>query len=198
MKTTLALALLLAGCQTAKPPTDERSLAVLVAPPVRPDSAHTNATQIPQTAAIKTVSDKRNEKETAPAPRKGILSFLSSRNQPKETAANATQMPRKCKGCTFYYGPATVTTIGKKAGPSVVASDAVRQNTAGANTQQTATDGTGNQVSARKQDTTQQAKGWAAGLVDNLTSWIPWAILALLALAVVFRKRLPLVGPFFA
>ena len=54
--------------------------------------------------------------------------------------------------------------VEKKAGPSIVASDSVSQNTAGANTQQTAVAGTGNQVSAKKADTTAEAAGFGGAI----------------------------------
>ena len=97
-----------------------------------------------------------------------------------KTALNAQKKPitdaslRKCKGCSFYYGPATLTTIGKKAtaavgenatstaigkkaGPSIVKSDSVTQQVA-----TNAVAGHGN--TATQTATTQQAKDWRAVL----------------------------------
>lgn len=112
---------------------------------------------------------------------------------PKSTASAST-MPRKFKGTINYYAPgstvttstigkkataavgdgATSTTTGKKSGPAVIASDSVDQAVAGSNTQQVTTRGNGNQVDAKKQDTTQEAPGPLAVLADNATSWIPY------------------------
>ena len=190
----LCLSVLLTGCAATKPqPTDERTLAQLVPVPVRPDSTCANATQLPQTAAIKTAPDKRNEKETAPAPRRGIFSFLKAHKNPQETAANATQVPRKCKDCTFYYAPATVITAGKKAtvaaGPSATALVKPKgQTQVGDGDTATAP------VAAASSTLTffGKIKLWLA----NAGEMLLLGLLILLILAFVFRKRLGLIAGF--
>jgi hypothetical protein len=51
---------------------------------------------------------------TGPEPEAAPGSWLSRVLRPQRVAAGPVP-PRKCKGCTFYYGPATVTAVGKKA-----------------------------------------------------------------------------------
>ena len=69
---------------------------------------------------------------------------------------------------------------------------------AAANAQQQTVKGNGNKLQAKQANPTTEAPGPLAVIANNLTGWIPWALGAALVLAVVFRKRLPLIGPFFA
>ncbi|MDJ0367374.1 hypothetical protein QMK33_19675 [Hymenobacter sp. H14-R3] len=82
------------------------------------------------------------------------------------TKAAPAVVPRKCKGCTIVYGDATVASkkatvaagdgavasvVEKKAGPAVVGSDSVSQNTVGTGNL-AATNGDGNTTSQTKAD----------------------------------------------
>lgn len=109
---------------------------------------------------------------------------------------NPASVLKKCKGCQFITvigndNQVSQASIGKNKAAAVVNSDSATQQVA-----TNAVAGKGN--TATQTATTQQAPGPLAVLAQNLTGWIPWAIGGVLVLAVVFRKRLPLIGPFFS
>ena len=102
------------------------------------------------------------------------------------------------KGAVYAVNSKVTNGGNKPTGPVTQADSGATVSNAAANAQQQTVKGNGNKLAAKQANPTQQTKGWAAALVDNLTGWIPWAIGGALVLAVVFRKRLPVVGPFFS
>jgi hypothetical protein len=128
-----------------------------------------------------------------------------------QRAAGRTQtvpaaVPRKCKGCTIVYGDATVagkkatvaagegavaSHIEKKAGPAVVGSDSVSQNTLGTGNQ-AVTNGDGNTTSQTKADV--EPPGVGAAIASAIASPVGKAVAVLLLAGavygfVVWRKK---------
>ncbi|GAB2865859.1 hypothetical protein [Hymenobacter ruber] len=193
MSYRLLLAFLLAGhitgCASSKVgTTDDRYNAELQAPAVKLDS--TAIPRLPSAVSTPPSTEKS-----------GLLRRLFPA---KSTAAVSSTGYKKCKGCTINYvqgnqsnsvvgkkstaavgDGATSTVTGKKSGPAVIASDSVDQNTAGPNSQQTTTTGNGNQVDAKKQDTTKEAPGVLATIADNLTGPLGWILGGVVVLVLI-------------
>ena len=107
-------------------------------------------------------------------------------------------VPRKMgKGAVYAVNSKVVTAYKAKA-PTVLADSGATVSNAAANAQQQTVRGNDNHLQAKQANPTAEAPGPLAVLANNLTGWIPWAIGGVLVLAVVFRKRLPFIGPFFA
>ena len=107
-------------------------------------------------------------------------------------------VPRSIGKGAVYAVNSKVATGYKAKAPTVQADSGATVSTAAANAQQQTVRGNGNQLQAKQANPTTEAPGPLAVLANNLTGWIPWAIGGLLLLAVVFRRRLPIIGPFFS
>ena len=101
------------------------------------------------------------------------------------------------KGAVYAIN-SKVATGYKAKGPTVQADSGAIVSNAASNAQQQTVRGDGNKLQAKQANPTTEAPGPLAVLAQNLTGWIPWAIGGALVLAVVFRKRLPVIGPFFS
>lgn len=172
----LSLALTFAGCAAHRPepvaPVSGLSVAV-----ARPDSI----------------------------PRPGLLSgignlFSTPQGRANRQAVRIAQaaVPRKLGKGAIYAVNSRIASAFKAKAPTVLADSGASVNNAAANSQQQAVKGNGNQLTAKQANPTQQAAGPLAVLMQNLTGWIPWVLAGAFILAVVFRKRLPIVGPFFS
>jgi hypothetical protein len=170
-----ALLLALGGifsCRTAQP-IPERDVSRAEGTPyvARPDSSSGKLVK----------DDKLVDEHSTSAPKKGLISRIFSAKSPESASTSA---PRKCKGCTIVYstGPATVTTIGKKAtaatGDGATATSIEKAKAPVATGTGDATDQTGAQASAnikgdnntpKLTNTAPEAPGPLAVLVDNLT-----------------------------
>ena len=156
-------------------------------------------------AAIASDTSKTGITGTAPSQVPGVLSgighiFSTPQGRADRQAvrlARAT-VPRSIgKGAVYAVNSKVVTAYKAKA-PVVQADSGATLSIAAANAQQQTVRGNDNQLQAKQANPTQEAPGPLAVLANNLTGWLPWAIGAALVLAVVFRKRLPFIGPFFA
>lgn len=184
----LLLAGYLTGCRASQHPVDQRPNAGIAPAPVELQMPQSDSTKV----AIKLKDDESGRKETTSMPRKGLFSFLNARKPTKETHVNATQMPRKCKGCQITYvvgndNKVSQAAIGKNKAAAVLASDSA--------TQQVAT----NAVAGHHNTATQTAPAAPAsgGLFARIGHFFANAGKALLlglglllVLAIVFRKRL--------
>ena len=98
-----------------------------------------------------------------------------------------------------YYAAAKITTVtaGKKAGPVVLADSAATVQVA---TNATAVRGNGNSTTQTANPPAPKPSFFAGirNFFTGLAHWLLWLLLALLVLAVIFRRRLPVVGPFFS
>lgn len=108
------------------------------------------------------------------------------------TPTNATQVPRKCKGCTFNTVAGDQTNAAKKAqllgegasvkgdtkakGNAAVSQDSSTQNALTGEGNIAATKGNNNATTQTKQDTSKEALGPLAVLANNATSWLPWVL----------------------
>jgi hypothetical protein len=110
-------------------------------------------------------------------------------------------LPRKMRGSqvTVVIGNANdtrPTNQGNVKAPQQVATDSSTQNAATHGSDLAAANGKGS--TANLSHTETEAPGALAVVANNLTVWVPWALGLALVLLVVFRKRLPVVGPFFS
>ena len=152
---------------------------------------------------IKHSDNNRSASSSTPLP--GILSGLGNVfSTPQGRAdrqavrlARAT-VPHSIGKGAVYAVNSKVATGYKAKGPTVQADSGAIVSNAASNAQQQTVKGDGNKLQARQANPTTEAPGPLAVLAQNLTGWIPWAIGGALVLAVVFRKRLPFIGPFFS
>ncbi len=108
-------------------------------------------------------------------------------------SGHASQVPKKCKGCTFNLvagnqtnagkkaqvaaGAGAVASVtGKKSGPAVIASDSSTLNAVAGGGNLAAVQGDGNTTTLTKQDTTKEAPGLLATIANNATAWLPWVL----------------------
>ena len=203
--TVLILALCLSGCAVHRPaptttlgpfPVKQQVAEGQHSHAEQPDSSHANPDS---------TSPHNPTPSKAPSEKPGLLARVFHSGQVKQDKKNTsnprafinpTSVPKKCKGCQFTIitgndNKVSQATIGKNKAAAVVNSDSATQQIA-----TNAVAGKGN--TATQTATTKQAAGPLAVLAQNLTGWIPWVIGGALILAVVFRKRLPIVGPFFS
>jgi hypothetical protein len=175
----LLLAAHVTGCHSTRPQPDEHPTASIIPPAAVLDTArHLDSIRvIPHRSLIRKVAEAVGLKP----------------------AANTVGRIGKKSTVNIYYGPAKVTTVtaGKKAGPVVVADSG---STAQVATNATLIRGDGNTV---RQTATPPAPkpGFFAGIKTffaGLAHWLLWLLLVLLVLAVIFRRRLPVIGPFFS
>ena len=203
MKTAaLLLALLLSGCAAHRPaPT-----TTLGPFPVKGQVAEGQTPAAPRPDSSHAKHSENNRYASPSTLKPGFLSSLGNVFSTPQGRANRqavriarAAVPRSIGKGAVYAVNSRVTNGGNKpTGPVTQADSGATVSNAAANAQQQTVKGNGNKLQAKQANPTQQAKGWAASLVDNLTGWIPWVIGGALVLAVVFRKRLPVVGPFFS
>ena len=158
------------------------------------------------TVAADTIKHSDNNRSASPStPLPGILSGLGNVfSTPQGRAdrqavrlARAT-VPRTIGKGAVYAINSKVAQAYKAKGPTVQADSGAIVSNAASNAQQQTVRGDGNKLQAKQANPTTEAPGPLAVLAQNLTGWIPWVIGGALILAVVFRKRLPLIGPFFS
>ena len=138
----------------------------------------------------------------APAP--GILAgignvFSTPQGRADRQAVRLAKaaVPRSIGKGAVYAINSKVAAAYKPKAAVVNADSGATVSNAASNAQQQTVRGNGNQQQAKQVNPTTAAPGPLAVIANKLTGWIPWAIGGLLVLAVVFRKRLPLIGPFF-
>ena len=179
MKTTvLFLALCLSGCAAHRP-------APLVVIPA--DTAQLAPVHLPTMAAPGILSGLGH-----------IFSTPQGRADRQAVRIARAAVPRSIGKGAVYAVNSKVVTAYKAKGPTVQADSGATVSNAAANAQQQNVKGNGNKLQAKQANPTQEAPGPLAVLAQNLTGWIPWVIGGALVLAVVFRKRLPFIGPFFS
>ena len=173
----LLLALCLTGCAAHRP-----------APVGKVGNLHTASADTAQTPAQQPVPF---------TDRIGLSTPQGRADRQAVRLARAT-VPRSIGKGAVYAINSKVATGYKAKGPTVQADSGAMVSNAASNAQQQTVRGDGNKLQAKQANPTQEAAGPLAVLAQNLTGWIPWVIGGALVLAVVFRKRLPLIGPFFS
>ena len=173
----LALALSFAGCASHRP-----------APVGKVGNLHTASADTAQTLA----------QQPVPFTDRIGLSTPAGRAHRQAVRLARAAVPRSIGTGAVYAINAKVVTAYKAKAPTVQADSGATVSNAASNAQQQTVRGNGNHLQAKQANPTQEAPGPLAVLANNLTGWLPWAIGAALVLAVVFRKRLPIIGPFFA
>ena len=174
----------LAGCRSSQPAAERPNAGTPTHDtPRRPDS--TAAPCIEQPAGI--LSGIGN-----------VFSTPQGRADRQAVRLARAAVPRSIgKGAVYAVNSKVVAAYKAKA-PTVQADSGAIVSNAAANDQQQNVKGDGNKLQAKQANPTREAPGPLAVLAQNLTGWIPWVIGGALVLAVVFRKRLPIVGPFFS
>jgi hypothetical protein len=159
----LAVGLALANCTTTKPPKPApRAESASDATP--PAAGLVNATQTPTTLPVMGV-------------KKGLIAQLLSHSKPETqlsggvaTPTNATQMPRKCKGCQITIQNGNGNTASTKQGDTkakggaVVSQDSSSASGLTGSGNLATTKGNNNATTQTKQDTTEEASDWKAEL----------------------------------
>jgi len=181
--------LALASCATqrqltpARPPAEATSGAADEGPAYTPDVLTGHTTKPAPQPPRRLLGLLLPPKKVAGSPQKVVSDKLAD-----------GKLPRKCKGCTIVYGDAviaekkaqvaagpgaTASVIGKKAGPTQVASDSSTQNALLGAGNLAAVQGDGNTLP--QTTTTQQAADWRATLAKP----VGYALAALGTVAIV-------------
>jgi hypothetical protein len=182
----LGFGLALASCASQRPPFTSHV----------PETAHPDEGPAYTPDALTQRADSSSKALsalTSPVDKPGLLRWIFPAKALPLPDINAPQLPRKCKGCTIVYGPATVagkkatvaagenavaSHIEKKAGPSIVASDSSTQNAVlgGGNIQAT----NGNNNTPTLSAPVQQAADWRAELAKPTGKLIAGALVVVL------------------